>query len=270
LTGADLLTASGMDDFGRHLEETVVRAWPAPETLDVDGWLLRASGGPTQRGNSVSTLSTRGELSLPARIAQTEAWYREREHLPRFQIGPCCAPAELDQALAERGYRSEGESWAMSASARVVDALCPQTLETRIEHAPSERWLSIAAHQSRHAASAAIFQGFLARLDERCRCVSVCKSDGTPIATGLGIASPGQLGIYAMFTLPQQRRNGAGKNLLGALARLALAENTPELYLLVEAENPSARGLYAQAGFIDRYPYHYRIFDDARRGVSFC
>jgi hypothetical protein len=43
-----------MDDSTRRLEQAVVFAWPASETADVDGWLLRASGGPTNRGNSHS------------------------------------------------------------------------------------------------------------------------------------------------------------------------------------------------------------------------
>jgi hypothetical protein len=42
--------------FLLELEDMVVDAWPADEALNLRGWLLRRSGGPTHRGNSVATL----------------------------------------------------------------------------------------------------------------------------------------------------------------------------------------------------------------------
>src|SRR5690606_8256407 len=36
------------------IEGAAVRAWPAGETREVDGWLWRYSGGGSQRANSVS------------------------------------------------------------------------------------------------------------------------------------------------------------------------------------------------------------------------
>src|SRR5689334_11299148 len=93
-----------------ELEQLVVDAWPADETFELDGWLLRKSGGPTNRGNSVSTLRVKGRLPLDARIEQTEAWYRARNRAISFQLGPCAAPRELDAALAARGYRRSSDS----------------------------------------------------------------------------------------------------------------------------------------------------------------
>jgi hypothetical protein len=57
-----------MKQLLRELEEAVVDAWPAAETADLDGWLLRASGGPSHRGNSVATLEAGSQLELDARI----------------------------------------------------------------------------------------------------------------------------------------------------------------------------------------------------------
>jgi GNAT superfamily N-acetyltransferase len=243
----------------RELEEAVVDAWPATETADLDGWLLRASGGPSHRGNSVATLDAGSELSLEARIERTEAWYRERGQSPMFQVGPCVAPAELDHVLVERGYRKQGEAVAAVAPPSLVLASTASALRTSVEARPSEDWREIALGASRFAASREVLLGFLARLGSRCRFATAYDAQGTLAASCVGIASEDRLGIYIMFCLPQLRRRGASRALLHALAASALADQMRELYLLVSVDNAPARALYAQAGFQDLYGYHYRI-----------
>jgi hypothetical protein len=44
-----------------HMERAHVFAWPALRTAVIDGWLWRASGGGSQRANSVSTIDFHGE-----------------------------------------------------------------------------------------------------------------------------------------------------------------------------------------------------------------
>jgi ribosomal protein S18 acetylase RimI-like enzyme len=46
---------------------------------------------------------------------------------------------------------------------------------------------------------------------------------------------------------------------LAALARWAAERGARRLYLQVERDNPAALGLYARAGFRERYGYHYRL-----------
>lgn len=242
----------------RELEEAVVEAWPAAERLELDGWLLRASGGPTHRGNSVATLAAGSALDLRTRIETVEAWYHERRRPPMLQVGPCAAPEGLDAALAARGYREEGSAIMATAPAQLVAAASLSELHTSLERAPSSAWLSIAAGSSRFAASQEVFFGFLARLEGRCRFVTA-HVGGAPAATCLCITSAARLGVYAMFALPAFRRRGAARATLHAAAECALSEGQSELYLLVEGENLAARALYAQCGFRDVYRYHYRV-----------
>ena len=75
------------ESLAGELERLVVDAWPAAETEELDGWLLRASGGPTHRGNSVATLAAGSALSLDQRIARAEQWYRERERTAELLTG---------------------------------------------------------------------------------------------------------------------------------------------------------------------------------------
>lgn len=244
-----------------ELEKTVVDAWPAGATREEEGWLLRASGGPTHRGNSVATLGSEGSTRLEARIERAEAWYRDRGRVAMFQVGPCAAPAGLDAALEARGYVLDGEAVFSAALASAVvargGALDP-SLTARIEQAPGDTWLELTARSSRFAATHDVFLGFLARLGARCRYVTVFV-EGEAAAVCLGIASERRLGVYAMLTLPSHRRRGAARAALAALAQSALDDGIRQLYLLVERENTAARGLYARSGFGDVYNYHYRV-----------
>ncbi|HMN30694.1 MAG TPA: hypothetical protein PKE45_21255, partial [Caldilineaceae bacterium] len=43
--------------------------------------------------------------SLEQKLAQVEAFYAAHQQPARYQISPAAEPADLDQRLAERGYR---------------------------------------------------------------------------------------------------------------------------------------------------------------------
>lgn len=242
-----------------ELEEAVIDAWPPAEYEELDGWGLRASGGPTKRGNSVATLGAGSALSLEQRIAHAEAFYRERELPAIFQVGPAATPAGLDAELEARGYRVVGEAFAAIADPGEVVSRVARTYETSLATSASEAWLSHAGHTSRFQDAYDVFTATLARLGTRCRFVSARNTRGAIVGTGLGIASEDRLGVYAMLVVPELRRKGVGKAILRALAESALSERMRELYLLVEVENAVARALYAQAGFQELFRYHYRI-----------
>jgi GNAT superfamily N-acetyltransferase len=247
-----------------ELEMMVVDAWPAADTAALEGWLLRASGGPTHRGNSIATLTATGSLQLEERIDRAERWYRERGRAVMFQVGPCASPPGLDAALAARGYEVEGA--ASFAAAKTSEVLSRTARETSLEIAasvcvepsPGPAWLDINTKTSRFAAQFDAFLGFIARLGPRCHFVTVHTRDGNVAASALGISSGPWLGIYAMLTAPAFRRKGAARAALHALARRALDDGQPHVYLLFERANVAASSLYGQSGFRDVYQYHYR------------
>src|SRR4051794_18646691 len=146
-----------MNTLAYELEDAVIDAWPAAECEELDGWLLRASGGPTRRGNSVATLEAGTTLTLTQRIEQAEAFYHARARPTVIQVGPCARPAGLDQTLLERGYRIDGEAIAAVANPGEVLARVPRTLETSVAITPSEAWLGIAGRSSRFADSEQVF-----------------------------------------------------------------------------------------------------------------
>ena len=89
-----------------ELEACAYAAWPAGEIVDLAGCASGFTHGVTRRGNSVWTNAASGDLLLDQRIAGAEAFYRDRGMAATFQLTPLQAPAELDQALARRGYRN--------------------------------------------------------------------------------------------------------------------------------------------------------------------
>jgi N-acetylglutamate synthase len=238
-------------------EELIVDAWPAAETLDLDGWLLRHSGGPSHRGNSVATLEAGRELELEQRIARAEAFYRERASSALFQIGPCVQPKELDATLAARGYRINGEALSMVAVPSELACVTDRTFDVQIARKRSDDWSRIALHESRFADATETLLGALQRLGSRVRYVTAYEA-GAPLATCYVIASEDRLGIYGMLTLAAARRRGLARALLGAIGESAQRDQLRELYLLVETANAPALLLYAQCGFRELYKYHYR------------
>jgi ribosomal protein S18 acetylase RimI-like enzyme len=250
-----------MQHLFRELEEAIVDAWPAAETADLDGWLLRATGGPSHRANCVATLEAGRELTLAERIDQTEAWYRSRNLPPMFQVGPCAAPPELDEALAGRGYQIEHA--AVVAVALPEDLLTTRSkqrhFEVSVSPSRSEAWNALNLHEGRFAAHSEALLGVLRSLGTRCRYVLARDAHGEPAASCLAITSEDRLGVYNMYTAPHARRSGAARSMLQALAQHARAEQMRELYLMVEIDNVAARALYAQCGFQELYQYHYRV-----------
>ena len=122
----------------------------------------------------------------------------------------------------------------------------------------SADWWSVAGERSRFAAVPDVYRALLARLGPRAG-FGLARRRGEPAATGLGVVENGWAGVFSMLTLPEQRGAGAGRAVLGALARWAAARGAQRLYLQVERDNPAALALYAGAGFRERYGYHYRL-----------
>jgi ribosomal protein S18 acetylase RimI-like enzyme len=242
-----------------EIETLAFRAWPAAECVSLGGWRLRATGGVTRRGNSVWPGAACGR-PLGEAVAAAEEFYAARRAPARFQLFPGAEPAELDAALARRGYAVETPVSVQSAeTAELAQAADPASgFETAAAGACTPEWWSIAGERSRFADVAEVYRALLERIGPRAGYV-LARRGGAPVATALGVSDGDWAGIFSMLTLPEWRGRGAGRALLGALARWAGARGARRLYLQVERDNAAALALYAGAGFRERYGYHYRL-----------
>jgi N-acetylglutamate synthase len=226
----------------RAIERLHVRAWPALETADVNGWLWRYSGGGSQRANSVSTVQFRGDDPVEA-VEEIEARYRARGAAARFQTFDLTAPTGLTGLLQKRGYL-EGETTitrAKPAAAREPPA------DVAVADRPDPEWREVylgAITESRRAINAKI----LGAIPPPCAWLS-CRRGGRVISTGLCIADGAFAVVECMATRAEARRQGGADAVLATIEAWAAARGVRTLALQVVAANPPALALYRRRGF---------------------
>ena len=169
------------------LEDIAAVGWQAPDEHRVGGWLLRAAGGFTGRANSVLPLGDPG-IPVDEALAAVSAWYAERALPARFQV-PLPARAELDDALAERGWTAYNPTDVLVAD--ISDVLAGNTAEPAVEiaGAPSAGWLGAYHYRGGKLPAGAV--GLFTSVPEQ-GFASVVR-DGAVVAVGrvaLGVAGP--------------------------------------------------------------------------------
>jgi ribosomal protein S18 acetylase RimI-like enzyme len=243
----------------RRLEEAAMNAWPAHQSILIDGWIVRLADGYTKRANSVNPTYPAESDDLVAKMATCEAIFA-RAALPCIvRLTSFGAPAGLDELLAARGFRHFDRSLVLHRTlpnplpvpregmvlrTREIDdwldcycALSSAPLERRNDHMAILRRIS----------SEAIF----ATLDEG--------ASDRPVACGLAVIENNLAGLFDIVTDRERRNQGFGSALVMALLRSALAAGATSAYLQVVAENEPAIALYRKLSFQDAYHYWYRM-----------
>lgn len=266
-------------DLGQQVERLALRAWPALEDVEYDGWRLRAAQGYTGRANSVAALAA-GRLDLATKIAHCEQWYAARGLPAKFRVTPFSQPGNLDAALAARGYAQVEDVMVMTAE--LLDLTKQPAVSCCSRPAPSGRqgmhgdrapWL----YQSRGeqgkivdggaveltlaewmaGKSAPVQQAILERIEPKHWLLGWRK--GTElVARVLGVLEDGWLGVFNLSVMPAYQRKGVGRALMLALAERARKHGVGQAYLQVVADNAAAVGLYTGLGFREAYRYWYR------------
>lgn len=255
---------SNIDAKSIHsLEEVAFVAWPAAQVTLLDGWRLRASGGVTNRANSVWSQEIGGALSLESRVDAVEAFYASHALPSRFQMNAACKPSMLDEALEARGYVADSPTLVQVAP---FDAILRGTsplramphLDIVISEEFEQEWFEL--YESNEGEDPALASGRAAILQRINGARAFVKADveGVPAAVALGVLHNGILCISNVSTSKLHRRRGAAAAMLRALAIWARMYEGREAFLQVKASNEGAQALYARAGFTTAYNYYYR------------
>lgn len=242
------------EDIAWTAEAACMNAWPSPRQMLVGDYLLRASGGPTKRTNSVNPLRASGRDPAPV-IDACETIYAGLGRPALFRV-PSLAPA-MAKALERRGYAAFGESVTLLADLADRDGESDPVVS--LIDAPDEAWL--AARSTLNRADAETDRVYRAMTG----CILLPKVFAAVIVDG-AIASmayaavDGRLAVIeSVGTLAPMRGRGFGRRVVGTLMRWGRERGAAGACLQVQADNAVALALYRSLGFtgeLSRYDYY--------------
>lgn len=252
---ADTLAVSPL----RRLEEAGFNAWPALQTILLDGWVLRLADGYTKRANSANPTYPSLDDDLARKVAQVEAIYRERGLPPIFRLTSFAGPPGLDEMLAARGYLHLDPTLVMTRS--LADPLPVPRPSDDVRGLPLDEWLDhylavrgpILTPRSTHEAMLRLM-GSGARFS-----VVALPGVAAPVACGLAVIDGELAGLFDIVTAADARNRGHGRALVIGMLRDAADQGATTAYLQVTEANEPACHLYRALGFADAYQYWYRV-----------
>ncbi|GAB2647322.1 N-acetylglutamate synthase, CG3035 family [Nocardia goodfellowii] len=243
----------------RALETAAADGWPGVQQEWIDGWLLRAGHGYTNRANSAAPLGRSGAPAVLAAetLQRIAAWYAERG-LP-FQL---LLPDRL--APVPQGWRTWSETVVLGID--IENFVLPQgppMVRTATE--PDAAWLRLHRYRGENPALTAVPQQPVPE-------VLTAVHDGKLGFAALGVPEPIAIGRAAVTTAPDlrrwvglsciavqaaHRRHGLGALVCAELIRWGHARGATHAYVQVEADNAAALALYRDLGFLEHHNYRY-------------
>jgi len=240
----------------RLIEELSLNAWPAPQTVYDDGWVLRFGEGYTRRANSVNPLYT-AHSDLDEHIRRCEQWYRARKQDVVFKMTPLALPKELDKVLTRHGYKEEAITSVQTADLSQIDAAEDKnvTLTTTLSDQWLELFCDMRAIDRRHMG---IMRQIISRITPAAA-FAVLNVDQVGAAVGIAVAERGYVGLFDITTQPGLRNRGLGQQLILHLLHWGKTQGATHGYLQVMTNNPPALRLYEKLGYRELYQYWYRV-----------
>lgn len=228
--------------------------WPALESEAYGGWLLRASQGYTNRGNSVLALGPPPEDAATA-VAAVGAWYAARGLRPQAHVLP---GDDGEEVLRSAGWKPYEHTLLMLGSvSRVRRRLGRDDAGVEVSLAPTldAGWLAT-DDRTRHQEVVAR-QVLELREDQRAVWFATVREQGRVIARGRGVVHGDWLGLASLWTAEPHRGRGLGRAVVGALLDAGAETGATTVYLQVVTANEAARRLYGDLGLSEHHSYDY-------------
>ncbi len=240
----------------RELEELSLNAWPASQTVVLDGWILRFARGYTRRANSINPLYP-GRCDPAEKIAACEQLYRAEGLAVTFKLTRAVEPPDLEERLERLGYRLDAPTSVQTLDLSSWEA----SQDTPIEFSPvlTDAWL---ASYIRLASIAGPNQPVLRQILEAIRLphwFAAARAGDEVVACGMAVVQSGWVGLFDIVTAAAWRRRGYGRQVVAGLLGLGKAHGASQAYLQVMLNNSPALSLYASLGFKESYQYWYRL-----------
>lgn len=240
-----------------RIEDAGLNASAPPQQRWIDGWLVRFSPGKAQRARCVNAVA-QGRLALDQKLDICQALYRQAGLPLLLRMTPFSQPANLDDALDDRGYTQFADTRVMVCPtlAALPTADLPRDLVSAVSTEAYAHIVgtfrgtsaeAIQAHAQRLMSSPVVYRGYVLR-----------DATGSAVACAQFAVEDHMVGLYDVFTVPTARGKGLSRRLCAFLLRQAALQGARVGYLQVDAENHPARTVYSHLGFTDAYHYHYR------------
>jgi len=242
-----------MCDALTKIEEATINAWPAPRQMVYDGWLLRFTGGPSKRVNSVNFLfpSTK---PLAEKIQTCESIYARQGQPCLFRVTDLFSPPELMETLQEAGYKAFDTTLVLG---RELELSQEQAPDITILELPMDDWFRLRGHFIRvSAADREAHESILLSIVPDMVLLGLY-ANGKPAACGMGVVEDGLLGFFSIHTAQSWRRKGYGSLMMGALMDWGMARGATYGFLQVEGDNRPALAMYKKLGYEQCYRYVY-------------
>jgi GNAT superfamily N-acetyltransferase len=230
------------------LQRVASRGWRALEEDRLGDWQLRAAEGFTSRANSALVVGDPG-MPVAEAVAAVARWYTARGLTPCAML-PGVQARPADRAFAAAGWQ-RGDAVLM-LTAPLAGAPAP-AVPVELSPTPDDAWLAgyegggdlpPAARRVLTNAPDVVFASV--------------RSGSATAAVARGVLTDGWLGVAAVTTAPEHRRQGLATALLDALRGWATDRGAHSVYLQVTEDNAPARELYRRAGLIEQHRYWYR------------
>lgn len=245
-----------MTNLAKRVEEASLNAWPALNQMVFDGWILRFADGYTRRANSVNPIYA-GSEPVEEKIRFCEHLYKERQLPSIFKITPFVHPSNLDELLAEFGYRKEAVT-----SVQILDlaTLSPEMSSASQQWStPANQWIDDYVRMNQvQPKNIATLRAILEHIVPPA-CYTTLLKNSSSVACGLGVQEGDYVGLFDIVTEPAQRGQGLGQKLMANILRWAADHGAQTAYLQVMLNNNSALKLYEKLGFREIYRYWYRV-----------
>jgi N-acetylglutamate synthase len=245
---------SDLSDLAWRAEEACINAWPSPRQVVQGHWLIRFSGGPTRRTNSVNPL--RADSHDPSEIVEAaQALYRAQGQATLFRV-PSIA-GSIDGQLEQMNFTYEGETCTLFAD--LAEAVPTWDHGVELTTKPTGEWLQAKARltplqDTEHWIYEAMLGAIVAP-----RAFAASRVDGQIASVAYGVVHDGLLVVESVVTDPALRQRGLARRTVGKLIDWACGQAARGATLQVVADNTPAILLYRSLGFErELYRYHYR------------
>jgi hypothetical protein len=204
------------DPFLKKLEEAALNAYPAPNQLIYDGWLMRFLGGPSKRVNSVNVLYP-STLPIPDKIAYCESIYASKGLPVIFRVPDPFSTEVLDQALLDAGYTSYDPTYVLGK--RIEPGLFDDKLKAEMRKMSISDWMQLRSYVGNVSIEKIAYLREILPIIVPEKLFIGCFVDERPVACGIAVKEGKFLGYFSIYTHHQSRRQGYAKKVMASLTR---------------------------------------------------